>query len=56
MLESYDLKDADGKLTDKKIMKTKFKLLELFGQKYNIVIYIRESNTRTDHFRKLIKK
>jgi hypothetical protein len=30
--------------------------LKLFDQKYNIVIYIRRSNTRTDYFRKLIKK
>jgi hypothetical protein len=55
-LESYDLKDADRELINKKVTKTKFKYLELFDQKYNIVIHIRELNARTDHFRKLAKR
>jgi hypothetical protein len=54
--ESYDLKDIDREFTDKKIMKIKFRFLELFGQKYNIVIYIRELNVRTNYFKKLIEK
>jgi hypothetical protein len=52
-LESYDLKDADRELTDKKAIKAKFRLLGLFGQGFNIVVYIRKSSTRIDHFRKL---
>jgi hypothetical protein len=55
-LESYDLEDTDGKLTNKKAIKAKFRFLKLFGQEYNIVIYIRELNARTNYFRKLIKK
>jgi hypothetical protein len=55
-LESYDLENTNGEFINKKIIKTKFRFLELFDQKYNIVIYIRESNIRTNHFRKLIKK
>jgi hypothetical protein len=53
-LESYDLKDANKELTNKKAIKTKFRLLGLFGQKYNIIIHIRGSNARTDYFRKLV--
>jgi hypothetical protein len=55
-LESYDLKDANGKLTNKETMKAKFRLLGLFGQGHNIVIHIRGSSARTDHFRKLTGK
>jgi hypothetical protein len=55
-LESYDLEDADGEFTNKKIIRVKFRFLKLFGQRYNIVIYIRKLNIRTDHFRKLIKR
>ena len=35
-------------------MRAKFRLLGLFGQGYNIVVYIRKSSARTDHFRKLV--
>jgi hypothetical protein len=55
-LESYDLKDANGELTDEEAMKTKFKLLEPLSQRHNIVIHIRGSNARTDYFKKLTKK
>jgi hypothetical protein len=55
-LESYDLKNEDGELTNKKKKKIRFRFLESFSQKYNIVIYIRGSNTRTEYFRTLIKK
>jgi hypothetical protein len=55
-LESYDLKNVDGEFTDKKITKINFRFLELFSQKYNIVIYIRGLNVRTNHFRKLAEK
>jgi hypothetical protein len=54
--ESYDLKNEDEKFTDEKIRKIRFKFLELFSQKYNIVIYIRGSNTRTEYFKTLIEK
>jgi hypothetical protein len=30
-LESYDLEDVDGELTDKEAMRVKFRLLGLFG-------------------------
>jgi hypothetical protein len=53
-LESYDLEDADGELTDKEAIRAKFKLLGLFGQGYNIIVYIHGSSTRMDHFRKLV--
>ena len=52
-LASYDLKDEDKELTDKKIRRTRFRLLKPLNQKYNIVVYINESSTRTDVFRKL---
>ena len=55
-LESYDLKNADGELTNKKIIRTKFRLLELFNQGYNIVVYIRGSSARTDYFKKLAER
>ena len=55
-LESYDLEDANGELTDKETMKAKFRLLKPLGQGHNIVIHIRELNVYTDHFRKLTKK
>jgi hypothetical protein len=54
--ESYDLKNANGKFINEKIIKIKFRFLELFYQEYNIVIHIRKLNIRTDHFKKLIKK
>jgi hypothetical protein len=55
-LELYDLEDADRELINKEVIRAKFRLLGLFGQGYNIVVYIRRSNARTDHFKKLIKK
>jgi hypothetical protein len=55
-LESYDLKNANGELTDKKAIRAKFRLLKLFSQRHNIVIHIRKSSARTDHFKKLIKR
>jgi hypothetical protein len=55
-LTSYDLKNEDKKLTNKKIKKTRFKFLKSFNKKYNIVIYINESPIRTNIFRKFIKK
>jgi hypothetical protein len=54
--ELYDLKNENGKLTDEKIRKIRFKFLKSFGQKYNIVIYIRGSSARTEYFRTLIKR
>jgi hypothetical protein len=55
-LESYDLEDTNGELTDEKAMKAKFRLLEPLGQGHNIVIHIRGLSARTDHFRKLVRK
>jgi hypothetical protein len=55
-LASYDLKDEDGKLTDEKIRRIRFRLLEFFDKKHNIVIHINESPARTDVFRKLAGK
>jgi hypothetical protein len=55
-LELYDLKNADGELTDKKAIKAKFRLLKLLSQRHNIVIHIRKLSARTDHFKKLAKK
>jgi hypothetical protein len=52
-LESYDLEDADGELTDEKTIRAKFRLLRPFGQRHNIVVHIRGSSARTDYFRKL---
>jgi hypothetical protein len=53
-LESYDLEDINKELIDKKTIRAKFRLLGLLGQRYNIVVYICKSSTRTDHFKKLI--
>jgi hypothetical protein len=55
-LESYDLEDTNRELIDKKAIRAKFRLLGLFGQGYNIVVYIYRSSTRTDYFRKLIRR
>jgi hypothetical protein len=54
--ESYDLENADGEFIDEKIIKIKFKFLKSFDQKYNIIIYIRELNARTDQIKKLTEK
>jgi hypothetical protein len=54
--KSYDLKNKDGEFTNKKIRRIRFRFLKLFGQKYNIVIYICRSNIRTEYFRTLIEK
>ena len=53
-LTSYDLEDEDGELTDKKIKKTRFRLLGSLSKKYNIVIYIGGSPARTDVFRRFV--
>jgi hypothetical protein len=52
-LESYDLEDTNRELIDKEIIRAKFRLLGLFGQKYNIIVHIYRSSTRIDYFRKL---
>jgi hypothetical protein len=53
-LESYDLEDINRELTDKEAIRAKFRLLGLFGQGYNIVVYIYRSSTCIDYFRKLV--
>jgi hypothetical protein len=55
-LESYDLKDANGELTEKEATRAKFRLLKPLGQGHNIVVYIRRSSARTNHFRKLTER
>ncbi len=55
-LALYDLEDEDGEFTDKKIRRVRFRLLEFFSKKYNIVVYISESFIRTDVFRKFVGK
>jgi hypothetical protein len=52
-LESYDLEDSDGELTDEEAIRAKFRLLGPLGQGHNIVAHIRGSSARTNYFRKL---
>jgi hypothetical protein len=52
----YDLKNVDREFIKEKVTKAKFRLLRLFGQGHNIVIYIRKLNARTNYFRKLVKR
>ncbi len=55
-LTSYDLEDKDGELTDEEVRRARFRLLEPFDKKYNIVIHINKSSARTDIFKKLAEK
>jgi hypothetical protein len=55
-LESYDEIKIDKKFTNKKIKKAKFRFLKFLNKAHNIVIHIRNSGNRADHFRKLIEK
>jgi hypothetical protein len=55
-LESYNETEANRKFTDKEIKKAKFRLLKSLNKIHNIVIHIRNSDSRADYFRKLIKK
>ena len=52
-LESYDKEEADGELINEEAKKAKFKLLGPLGKAHNIVVYIRGSGARAEHFRKL---
>ena len=52
-LESYDLEDRDGELTDEEARRARFRLLGPLGQAHNIVVHIRGSSARMDIFRKL---
>jgi hypothetical protein len=52
-LESYDLEDEDGELTDEEARRARFRLLGPLGQGHNIVVHIRGSSARTEHFRTL---
>jgi hypothetical protein len=52
-LKSYEEEAADEELTDKEAKKAKFRLLGPLGKAYNIVVHIRSSGGRVDHFRKL---
>jgi hypothetical protein len=55
-LELYDLKNTNKELIEEKATRIKFRLLKPFDQGHNIVIHIRRSNARTNHFRKLVKR
>jgi hypothetical protein len=55
-LESYDKQNQNRKLKNEDIKKQQFRFLELFSQKYNIVIYIRGSFTRIAKFNKFTRK
>ena len=55
-LKLYDLENKDGKLTNKEIKRARFRLLGPLNQAYNIVVYIRRSSARTEHFRTLAEK
>jgi hypothetical protein len=52
-LESYDLEDEDGELIDKEARRARFRLLGPLSQGHNIIVYIRGSSARTEHFRTL---
>ena len=52
-LESYDLEDKDGELTDEEARRARFRLLGLLSQGHNIVVYIRGLSARKEHFRTL---
>jgi hypothetical protein len=52
-LESYDLKDEDGELTDKEARRARFRLLRPLSQRHNIVVYIYRLSARTEHFKML---
>jgi hypothetical protein len=55
-LELYNLKNINRKFTNKEVIKIKFRLLRLFGQVYNIVVYICRSSIYIDYFRKLARR
>jgi hypothetical protein len=52
-LGSYDQEEEDRELIDDEERKAKFRLLGPLGQGHNIVVHIRGSSARTEHFRKL---
>jgi hypothetical protein len=52
-LKSYDLKDKDRELMDKKARRARFRLLGPLGQGHNIMVYIRGSSAHIKHFRTL---
>lgn len=52
-LESYNLEDEDGELTDNEAQRARFRLLGPLGQGHNIVVHIRGSSARTEYFRRL---
>lgn len=52
-LESYDKQDQDGEPMDIEARKAKFRLLGPLGQGHNIVVHIRGSPARTEHFKTL---
>jgi hypothetical protein len=55
-LKSYDETETDRKLINKNIKIAKVRFLEFLDKTHNIVIYIRNSDSRADYFRKLIKR
>ena len=55
-LELYDSQDKTIELTDKKVIRAKFRLLEPLDQVYNIIIHIRGSPGRIVAFKALTKR
>jgi hypothetical protein len=54
--KSYDKQNQNEKFKDKNIKKQQFRFLELFNQKYNIVIHIRRSSAKTARFKEFTGK
>jgi hypothetical protein len=55
-LKSYDLKNKDKELTNKEARKAWFRLLGPLGQGHNIIVHIRGSSARIEHFRTLARR
>ncbi|PMD57816.1 uncharacterized protein K444DRAFT_533347, partial [Hyaloscypha bicolor E] len=55
-LELYNSQEKTRELADKEVIRAKFRLLELLGQIYNIIIYIRRLPGHTAAFKALAKR
>jgi hypothetical protein len=55
-LELYNNQEKTRELTDKEVIRAKFRLLELLGQAHNIIIYIRELLGYIAAFKALAKR
>jgi hypothetical protein len=54
--KSYDKQNQNGEFKNKNIKKQQFRFLELFDQKYNIVIHICGSSTRMARFKEFTER